>query len=230
MSKDIEETAKAVKEVAKTSSNAIDAGKDLGGFVSKFISGPLEQGVGILEDKLKYIRWERKVRLIKRAEEYLKQLGHSVSDKTIPLKNAVPLLEYATLEENDNLQDMWARLLVNGTVGSTGKTIERSYIEILGQLSSLEAEILETIYALPFEESRHKGIATEKLPESANISSENPHIKEKEKEPNDNVKLALANLVRLGCLKFTATWGGGEIYTVINPTLIGYKFVSACTL
>ena len=142
----------------------------------------------------------------------------------------MPLLEYATLEEDDNLQDMWARLIVNGTVKSTGINIERSYIEILGQLSTLEAQILQAIYILPFEESNHKGIITENLPEYATIKSENPNEEEKIKEPSEDVKLALANLVRLGCLKFSGSWGGGEIYTTVNPTLIGYRFVEACTL
>lgn len=228
MSKEIEESAKAVQEVAKTTSNAIDASREMGGFISRFISGPLEQGAGILEDKLRYIRWERKIRLIKRSEEYLKKLGYSAPNKTIPLKNAVPLLEYATLEEDDNLQDMWARLLVNTTNDSTGITLERSYIEILAQISSLEAQILEAIYRLPFDLSRHRGILTENLPESASIAEEEQ--KTEPKEPSHEVKLALANLVRIGCLKFPATWGGGEIFTKVNPTLIGKEFVAACTL
>ena len=61
----IKETARATQEVAKTTSKAIDAGREMGGFVSQYISGPLEQSFGILEDKLKHIRWERKLRLIK---------------------------------------------------------------------------------------------------------------------------------------------------------------------
>lgn len=226
MNKEIEESAKAVQEVAKTTSTAIDAGREMGGFVSRFISGPLEQGVGILEDKLHYIRWERKLRLIKRSEEYLRLMGLSAPNKTIPLKNAVPLLEYATLEEDDNLQDMWARLLVNGTNDSTGISVERSYIEILAQISPLEAQILEAIYRLPFEES-HKGILTENLPDSASIEDDpNAELQ----EPSHAIKLAIANLVRIGCLKFPSTWGGGEIYTTVNPTLFGKEFVAACTI
>lgn len=227
MNKEIEESAKAVQEVAKTTSTAIDAGREMGGFVSRFISGPLEQGVGILEDKLSYIRWERKLRLIKRSEEYLELMGLSAPNKTIPLKNAVPLLEYATLEEDDNLQDMWARLLVNGTNDSTGINIERSYIEILAQVSPFEAKILETIYRLPLEDL-HRGILTENLPDSASIEGDPPEVDLK--EPSHVVKLAIANLVRIGCLKFPSTWGGNEIYTTVNPTLIGKEFVAACTI
>jgi hypothetical protein len=84
--------------------------------------------------------------------------GLSDPDKKIPLKNAVPLLEYATLEEDDSLQDMWAQLSVNGTNEVTGVDIERSFIEILAQISPLEAKILRAIYALPFEKTHHRGL------------------------------------------------------------------------
>ncbi|MGJ0486129.1 MAG: Abi-alpha family protein [Methylomicrobium sp.] len=223
----IQESAKAVQEAAKTASNAIDAGREVGGFISRFLSGPLEQGIGIIEDKLRYVRWERQVRFIMRAEEFLKQQGLSRPSKTIPLKNAVPLLEYATLEEDDNLQDMWARLLVNGTNEATGINIERSFIEILGQISSLEAQILNAIYALPFDETKHDGVYTENLPEFASVAEETPE--NDLKEPSQEVQLALANLARIGCLKLTLTWGGGEIFSRVNPTLIGKELVKACT-
>lgn len=64
------ETAKATQEVAKTTSKALVTAEKLGGFISKYIGGPLEQAVGIFEDKLKYIRWERQQRLFKRAQEF----------------------------------------------------------------------------------------------------------------------------------------------------------------
>lgn len=223
----IKEAAKATQEVSKTASKAIDAGCDLGGFFSKFISGPLEQGFGIIEDKLCYIRWERQVRLMKKAKEYLNQQGLSEPDNPLPLKNAIPLFEYATLEEDDRLQDIWARLLVNGTNASTGINIERAFIEILAQISFLEAQILQAIYILPFEEIRKEAIVTENLPRHATVEEGQP--KNEYREPAPDVKLALANLVRIGCLKFPATYECSEIYTSVNPTLIGHEFVKACT-
>lgn len=223
----VKEAAKAAQEVAKTVSKGIDASRDMGGFVSKFVSGPLEQGIGIIEDKLKYIRWERQQRLIMRAEEFMREKGLSNPDRPIPVKNAVPLLEYATLEEDDNLQDLWAMLLVNGTNSATGIRMERSFIEILGQISSLEAKILEAIYSLPYEQTRHNGVVTEDLPISARVANEKSD--RDTSEPGGDVKIALANLVRIGCLKFPMTWGGGEIFTSVNTTLIGKELMAACS-
>ena len=199
----------------------------MGGFISRYISGPLEQVSGLLEDHLRYVRWERQQRLIMRAEEFRKQQGLPLPDKPIPLKNAVPLFFHATLEENDSLQDMWARLLINGTNESTGITIERSFIEILAQISFLETRILQAIYDLPFEKTQHAGVVTENLPEYATVAEKKPA--NKYKEPPHDIKLALANLARLGCIKMPATWSGSEIFSNINPTLMGKELVAACT-
>ena len=199
----------------------------MGGFISTYISGPLEQVSGLLEDRLRYVRWERQQRLMMKAEEFRIQQGLPLPDKPLPLKNAVPLLFNATLEEDDSLQDMWARLLINGTNKFTGITIERSFIEILAQISYLEARILQAIYELPFEKTQHTGIVTENLPEYAVIAEDTPATKYK--EPTDDVKLALANLTRLGCIKLSDSWGGGEIFSVINPTLLGKELIVACT-
>ena len=221
-----QEIGKAGQEVAKTTSKAIDAGSDMGGFISRYISGPLEQTTGILEDYLRYIRMERRQRLMVRAEEFRKQQGLPIPDKTIPLKHAVPLLFYATLEEDDSLQDMWARLLINGTNESTGINIERSFIEILAQISFLEARILQAVYDLPFEKTQHSGVITENLPEYAAVAENKPAIKYK--DPPHDIKMALANLARLGCLKLHDSWDGGEIFSEINPTIMGKELVNAC--
>ena len=223
MKKTTKAVANAVHGIAKTGSNAIDAAREFGKFISSFIAGPLEQATGIVEDHLRYIRWERQQRLMDRVNNFAKEQSLPPPDKAIPLKNAVPLLLHATIEEDDYLQDMWARLLVNGTNEATGINLERSFIEILAQISHLEARILQTIYKLPFEKVQHEGIVTQGLPDLASIYEDKPD--RKYNEPALNVKLALANLARIGCVRFQDSWGGGEIYSVINPTLMGKEFV-----
>lgn len=223
-----DESAKAVQEIAKTTGKAIDAGEKFGGFISRFISGPLEQGVGIFEDKLKYMRWERQQRLMRRAEEFMSNLGLEAPSKPIPLKIAVPLFQAASIEDDDYLQDMWARLLVNGASIESGIDLNRAYIDILERLTLLEVRILERIYSLSFDGTQHKRVVTGQLPDTAVIeaSLENKYLE----QPKDEVKLALANLARLGCISLPTSWGGEEIFTSVNPTIMGKSFVEACTL
>ncbi|MEJ1360659.1 MAG: Abi-alpha family protein [Candidatus Sedimenticola sp. (ex Thyasira tokunagai)] len=152
----VNESAKAVQETAKTTGKAIDASREFGGFISQFISGSLEHGIGIFEDKLKYMRWERQVRFMQRANEYKKEISIQASTKQIPLKFAIPLLEAASLEDDDYLQNLWAKLLVNSTIEGNEINLNRSYIDILERLSHLEARIISVIYALSEDEIKNK--------------------------------------------------------------------------
>jgi hypothetical protein len=107
--------------------------------------------------------------------------------------------------------------------------LQRAYIAVLEQLTPLEAVILQKIYSLPYDETRHHGVEVGKLPDEVAVGKDdgkgdNLH------EPPEEVRLALANLARLGCIGIQKSWGGGELFKQINPTLLGKSFVEACTL
>lgn len=223
----MEEESKAIQEVAKATGKGIDAVREAGGFIARYVAGPLEEGVGILHDHLKYVRWERQTRLIHRADQYLLEVGLKTPSRAVPLKIAIPLLQAATIEDDDSLQDLFAALLVNAANAASGVEVHRSFIEILSQITHLEARILNVIYSLPFDIARHAGITTDALPDSARILADNEEAKQ---QPSDEIALALGNLVRVGCMKVPGTWGGGETFSSVNPTLLGREFVRACTV
>ena len=225
---ELNETAKAVQEVAKVSGKAIDAVSKFGEFISRFISGPIEQGMGIYVDKLTYYRWECQQSLILKSEFFMKEKGIEFPNKAIPLKLAVPLFQGASMEENNELQDLWAKLLVNATNIESCIDLKRVYIDILERLTPIEAQILFSIYSLPFEEIQHKGVLTAELPCNAYPVIESK--KAEALEPSDEIKLALASLSSIGCLSPSKTWGGGEVFALVNPTILGRSFVNACKL
>jgi hypothetical protein len=144
------------------------------------------------------------------------------------MKLAIPLLQAASLEDGDYLQDLWARLLVNSATDS-GVDLKRAYIDILERLTPLEAKLLEKIYELPFEETHHNRIRTDGLPNEVTAGKEGV-THDDWKEPSEEIKLALINLAHVGCISPARTWGGGELFASINPTLLGKHFVEACTL
>lgn len=222
---EVEEIAKAAQEVAKTAGKVVDAGGRFGAFISKYIQGSLEQGIGIFEDKLKYMRWERQLRLMQRANE----LGLTVPSRAVPMKFAIPLLQAASLEDDNYLQDMWAKLLINAADAESGVELKRTYIDILERLLPLEAQILERIYQLPFEQIQHNGVRTDGLPSVA-TPGQGKTKEDDWKEPSPDIKLALISLAHLGCISPTRTWGGGELFFKVSPTLLGKHFVEACTL
>jgi hypothetical protein len=223
----MKEEAKAVQEVAKATGKAIDAAREAGGFISRFVAGPLEQGIGIFEDRLRYMRWERQLRLMRRAEDMLRQLGLSAPSRPVPLKLAIPLLQSASLEEDDDLQDRWAALLVNAGNTSFGTEIRRAHLDILEQITALEAHVLDVIYSLPFETAQIAGVITAALPASAQIAEA---AADKFVDPSEEVMLAISNLARLGCLRLDMRWGGGEHLGKVHSTVLGRSFVNACRL
>jgi hypothetical protein len=223
------ESAKAAAEIAKTTGKAIDASRAIGCFIARLISGPLEQGVGIFEDKLKYTRWERQTRLMDRANTLLRERGLTEPERAIPLKLAIPLVQAASLEDDDYLQDIWAQLLVNAATNS-GVNLQRAFISILESLTPLEAHILECVYRSGYEAEAAQGLGwvTTDLPRSVSRQSSSdagtlPPL------PPEEVVLALADLARLGCIKSSSVWDGGETYAIIHPTVLGEHFVRACS-
>lgn len=223
--KTIQETAKATQEVAKTTGKAIGAAEKLGKFVSKYIAGPLEQGMGIVHDKLIYMRWERQQRYMVKAQEFLKELGLEEPSRPVPMQLAIPMLQGASLEESDEIQDRWAKLLVNAADAESGVTVTRNYITILEHLTPYEAKILDKIYSVP-EEQVLKGVWTTNLPDELIFEApEGVDMK-----PHRELELALANLNQLGVIDAHQSWGGTQMMACVSQTVLGRSFINACRL
>ena len=221
----MQEESKAVQEVAKATGKALDVVQNAGTFIARFVAGPLEQAAGIYEDHLKYLRWERQVRLMTRAEEFLRQAGLQAPTRAVPLKIAIPLLQAAIVEEDDMLQDRWAQLLVNAANASSGIAVQRSFLSILEELTPLEAKILDALYASPFALDQFASMSTDELPHATRIFGTD---EESDAQPSEEVAIALGNLARLGCIIRPSIWDGGESFVSVHRTALGAAFVRAC--
>ena len=94
---EIAETAKATQEIAKTTSKALEVADKLGGFVAKVIGEPLESAVGMLSDRLRFMRWERQLRMVDRCEEIIRKRRIEGKTRPVPPKLALPIMENASL-------------------------------------------------------------------------------------------------------------------------------------
>ena len=63
---------------------------------------------------------------MQRADAMLESIGLNGPNRAIPLKIAIPLFQAASLEDDDYLQDLWAKLLVNGGNAESGIDIKRA--------------------------------------------------------------------------------------------------------
>lgn len=221
---EVTEVSKAIQETAKASGKAIDAVSSLCKFVADITFGSITQAIGIVEDKLIYMRWERQVRFIKKAKALLEELGLSGKQRPVPMSIAIPLLQSAFIEEDDELQDLWAQLMANAANKSYKREIRRAYISILQDLTSLDAQIMQKLLMVP-ERYENKHLFTYKLPDE--FVFEEPAGERR--FPDHAVLISLANLARLGLIAGTMLISGEIIFNEILPTRLGYDFILACT-
>ena len=220
------EEGKATQEVAKATGKAIDAGRELGGFIAKYTGGPLAQAMGIVEDRLKYMRWERQIRLMDRANTFLRDRGLDAPNRNIPLQTAIPLLESASLAENDELQDRWAMLLANAADINSKTEVRRAFVSILDDLTALDALVLEKLYSFGKRLDVSTEIWTKYLPDY--VTDEKPEANAIT-VPAPDVELSLGNLARLGLLSSAVFGGGHANFRCVNRSILGWQFYLAIT-
>lgn len=218
--------SKAIEEVAKTTGKAIDAGREVGSFLSRYVGGSIEQLTGMAEDKLKYIRWERQIRLFERANLFLSERGIKNPTRKIPLQIAIPLIQAGSLEEEDSLQDRWGILLANAADAANKTEIRRAFISILEEMTPLDAVIFEKIYRATLDRvSEDKAevvtVTTGYLPERAEISSDKSPLP----PPSPDVEVSLGNLSRLGLVSSAMIFSGG--FEGVYRTALGREFLNA---
>lgn len=227
-----DEWAKATQEVAKATGKAVDATTSLGSFISEFIRQPLNEQVGIWTDNLRYRRWSNQMAFKRKAEVKLAELGYDVPLRDPPMSVLVPLLEGASLAEDDELHERWVNLLLNFSNPASGVKVQRSFVSVLTELEPLDARALQVIYSIDQVREGGRAIRTALLPLTATVEPlpdgtkhPTPHP-----EPSDEVMVALGNLARLGLIGSASAWGGVGALSVVDQTPFGREFVRACTL
>lgn len=145
MPEDITESAKAIQEVAKTTGQAISTIEKIGSFFSKILGESISATSGMLADALKFKRWERQIILIDKAEKILSKRPLPNGTRVISPKLALPIFQYASIEENESLHDIWANLLATA-LDAACQTPRSSYIDVIRQLEPIDISILNFLH------------------------------------------------------------------------------------
>lgn len=178
--------------------------------------------VWIKQDNAKFKRFENANKLFIRAKKITEWVSEELQEP--PLKISMPLIENASLESEDELQEKWANLLANSLTNK--KDIKPAFIEILKELSSIEVKILDKIY----EEAKNTWwiltniqFSSEKIAQIFLISI-------------DEVRVIIDNLYRLRLAEapwvqwiqmgwFFPVWKTNDIFQI---TFLWIKFIEAC--
>lgn len=184
-----DEQAKAVQEVAKTTGQGLDIVKQVGSFIGRIGGNAFMTMGGIFNDTVQFWRYQNLVRIADKCEAIQQKRESQGITTPIPPRVLIPLLEYASKEDDETLQDLWAALIVNGMDASKGLELDKRFVEILSTLESLDAHIILML-------GRAGEAYGARLPKlSSGQIAQSLGVKE------EDVLISLDNLQRTGCVK-----------------------------
>ncbi len=100
----------------------------------------------MLGDQMRYWRFKNMNRILSRAEEITKARGYETETLSeLPFGDAIRTIEAASYEEEESVQDLWARLIANAVDPNSGVSVKKIYVDLLQSISSADAAFLELI-------------------------------------------------------------------------------------
>jgi hypothetical protein len=126
--------------------------------------GSKELGL-LIEDKVRSWRVQNQIEILIKTQKHVEERGININ--TIPLKILVPLLEHGSLEEDEALQNIWAKMLAN-MLDSDNNYQNHIFPYILSQISIQDFEALQKLS----DEEQKVSLIQDKMRELRNSESE----------------------------------------------------------
>lgn len=106
----------------------------------KRVAGPAADEIGLtLQDAIHVYRTRRAYRLAEKFQQFVLERG--IVPRSVNLKLLLPIMDNASVEEDEDLHTMWAALLTNAA-DPAGSDVLPSFVEVLKQLTKPEAVFL----------------------------------------------------------------------------------------
>jgi Abortive infection alpha len=148
----ISESAKAAQEIAKATGQGIAAVNSLGGWLDRIFGEAIGEAVRLhWTTKVRersiasaIFSWERLELLLHKTEHRLRKRGVT-RFRFVPPKIVLPLLQSATMEDEDDLHSLWAALLAT-SLDADGAEVRRKFVTILSDLTSADAAVLNLMW------------------------------------------------------------------------------------
>ena len=162
----------------------------------------------------------------------------NLQPRPVEPRRLIPLLEGASLESDEGLQERWAALLANALSGDRGAPVLPSFSFFLQQLSSLDVLVLSSLHKLGAVAPEGGVSRTILRPESSGATktsewgvSRDAIQAELEVSPEEALGVSLDTLVGLGLVEpeprvredLTVSDGQG-----VRLTRLGWRFIAAC--
>jgi hypothetical protein len=230
MDHEIPDPAKILAAVAQNQ----EIREAFGGFLS-----PVAKEIGnYLADKIRFARFRESIKCAKRAREMLAEAG--TEQVPVELKVLVPIAEGCSLEESDELVEVWARLLASA---ASGRAVIPAYPKILQELSPSEVRILDLVFREHVAwEARSGNLdeATAKLDYHGVPSQKLVELMNQDGLSQNQFEVFVANLQRLRLIEESphldvdmrnmarAEFRPDERLIRLHPTVLAIAFMNAC--
>jgi len=229
----LDEKAKVIQEVAKTTHKALEVSEKIGNFLKIILGDTLCDTGAILNDWAKYYRYKNLLCIQDKVIAIHKKRVIEGKPIPVPPRYAIPLLENASTENEETIQNLWAALIANTTDPKKRFQIKKIYINILSKLEPLDALVLKFFMKqkrqdIKIVDGSQAGVSSEQLLNDLNVQKE-------------EIKASLRNLHQLECIVAQAPFILGSAtlsakfdYTVNCPdaifslTSLGCSLLKAC--
>jgi hypothetical protein len=153
--------------------------------------GPAFKDFGVVAaDWARYIKLKNIVVIQDKWDAIIRRRRIEGKTISIPSRYAIPLIQNASEEDNETIQNMWAGLIANLMDPGKKFSPKKIFIQILSSLEPLDANILQffpTQGWKVFKEVPGGGITLSKLQTELKVTEE-------------EIQMSLQNLARLGCI------------------------------
>lgn len=228
-----EEIAKAIQESAKFGEKGLEVAEKAGEFFAKIFKEPVAEISGMITDKLRFLRWKRMVEMADEVNGILEKKGIHQT-RAVPPKLALPILEEASLEEDNTLKFLWNNLLANAMNPQFNDEIRYGFVEMIKETTGIEATILREFYEILEKEGK-----LEPLDKIYDYRLNKEQIMDILKINAETYALSANNLMRMqliapAVIKAEGIKFGHEPTTIykgidaVTMTPLGVRFVEAC--
>jgi hypothetical protein len=136
---------KELRDLDNAGPETFERSRKLEDFMRRVFGSSAEHTDGTFSDWTTTFRRQIILTLADKVNEIHRRRG--IADQTVPIppRLAIPLLQKATLEDDETLQDMWAALIANAMDPRCRSGARRTLIDLLASLEPADAQALWSI-------------------------------------------------------------------------------------
>jgi hypothetical protein len=204
---------RATEELVRSAADEISP--EVSRFIGTIAGSPAIEVSELIAEQIRAWRFRLEIRHLRKAMAQLEQAG--LSPKVVPMRTLAPLIEGASLEDDESLGDRWASLLANAASGS--QSVPPSFPGVLRELDPVGAQLLDYVY------ETHMQLAPDLRPHfAADVTRAQGEMALSDVE----LEFHVDNLIRLRLITSPGLFGGGSNMKHVSLTQFGRSFVRAC--